>query len=368
MVSSDWLEELRGILGAELNLHLFSTAQWREMSGGDAEAEINGVSIEAQGKRYYLIASDRSGVECLEVSTSEPLSPTEINLISFMLRHAKQDRSVLIPASTGIEQMAAELGHWINSQQDFPGQNPLPDELSMGGRLYSEMIPLLLVRDYPGGQDNPYTELDRLLRTFLAEEVLLIPLQRNEWLILSPISLLRDSQLDGADEAESQEDSLKSIGLGLQEMLSSEWLGECHLALSLPMHPAKSVAVSVRELRETVELGRRFQVGSNLHLPWELELERLLSSIPEGDRNRFVDQALSRSDYYVEPEIFTTLETFFALDCNVSETAKRLYIHRNTLLYRLDKLKHETGLDVRLFREAVRVKIILLLYKVTKRS
>ena len=56
MASSDWLEELRGILGAELNLHLFSTAQWREMSGGDAEAEINGVSIEAQGKRYYLIA------------------------------------------------------------------------------------------------------------------------------------------------------------------------------------------------------------------------------------------------------------------------------------------------------------------------
>ena len=95
-----------------------------------------------------------------------------------------------------------------------------------------------------------------------------------------------------------------------------------------------------------MELGRRFQVGSNLHLPWELELERLLSSIPEGDRNRFVDQALSRSDYYVEPEIFTTLETFFALDCNVSETAKKLYIHRNTLLYRLDKLKHETGLDV----------------------
>jgi len=68
-----------------------------------------------------------------------------------------------------------------------------------------------------------------------------------------------------------------------------------------------------------------------------------------------------------DEEIRTTLETFFALDCNVSETAKRLYIHRNTLLYRMDKFKQETGLDVRTFNDAVLVKLELLLYKVTKR-
>ncbi|GJM80639.1 hypothetical protein HMSSN139_31350 [Paenibacillus sp. HMSSN-139] len=55
------------------------------------------------------------------------------------------------------------------------------------------------------------------------------------------------------------------------------------------------------------------------------------------------------------------------MDCNVSETAKRLYIHRNTLLYRMDKFKQETGLDVRTFNDAVLVKLELLLYKVTKR-
>jgi carbohydrate diacid regulator len=97
-------------------------------------------------------------------------------------------------------------------------------------------------------------------------------------------------------------------------------------------------------------------------------LERLLNTIPEAQRAKFVEQALKRTDVFLEPEILTTLETFFALDCNVSETAKKLYIHRNTLLYRLDKLKQETELDVRLFRDAVLVKIILLLYKVTKRK
>ncbi|WP_420871911.1 helix-turn-helix domain-containing protein [Cohnella rhizosphaerae] len=56
------------------------------------------------------------------------------------------------------------------------------------------------------------------------------------------------------------------------------------------------------------------------------------------------------------------------MDCNVSETAKRLFIHRNTLLYRLDKLKQEAGLDVRSFNDAILVRLLMLLYKVTKRK
>jgi DNA-binding PucR family transcriptional regulator len=73
-------------------------------------------------------------------------------------------------------------------------------------------------------------------------------------------------------------------------------------------------------------------------------------------------------DYLLDAETISTLETFFQLDCNVSETAKKLYIHRNTLLYRLDKFKQETSLDVRSFQDAVLVKIALQLYKVTKRK
>jgi carbohydrate diacid regulator len=99
-----------------------------------------------------------------------------------------------------------------------------------------------------------------------------------------------------------------------------------------------------------------------------LQLERLLNSIPEAQRSKYLEQSLKRADLFVESEMLSTLDTFFTLDCNVSETAKKLYIHRNTLLYRLDKLKQETGLDVRQFRDAVLVKIILLLYKVTKRN
>ncbi|WP_245850904.1 PucR family transcriptional regulator [Paenibacillus herberti] len=365
MASGEWLDEMRRILGADIQELPYTSAQWQELHPL-LERGRHAARIHADGTVYMKMSGESDRMECLEIRRPERLSDTELNLISLLLSNLKPDRSGH-SAATGAEKQALALGAWVMEQLDRPQAEMIPEGLTLGGRLYADMIPFLLIREYSGLTEEPYTELEKLLRSFFEEEVLLIPLQRNEWLILSPMSPLSDSRLDGGDDEESEEESLRSIGLGLHEMLASEWLGECHLALSFPIQPSKSIVESVAQLRETIQLGRRFQVGSNVHLPWQLHLERLLSAIPESDRARFVEQAFSRSDYYVEPEILTTLETFFVLDCNVSETAKKLYIHRNTLLYRLDKLKQETGLDVRLFRDAVMVKIILLLYKVTKR-
>jgi DNA-binding PucR family transcriptional regulator len=115
-------------------------------------------------------------------------------------------------------------------------------------------------------------------------------------------------------------------------------------------------------------IGRAFHIGTNLHLPWLLQMEKLIYHIPEEHKADFLEKVLRHIDVVMDAETLTTLEQFFSLDCNVSETAKKLYIHRNTLLYRLDKFKQETGLDVRTFNHAVLVKIALLLYKVTKRK
>lgn len=364
MASGDWLDEMRRILGADIRMRAYTAEQWRELKPIlDEGPYLAGMQIDGT----VWLTADPQLLECLEIRRPEPLSVTELNLIGLLISKRNNDRSGQSIA-IGAEKQALALGAWIMEQLDRPVADMLPEDLVIGGRLYADMIPFLLIREYNGLIEEPYSELEKLLRSFFAEEIVLVPLQRNEWLILSPLSPLSDSRMDGADEDESEEDSLMSIGLGLHEMLASEWLGECHLAVSFPIQPSKTIVESTALLRETVQLGRRFRHGSNVHLPWQLHLERLLSTIPEPDRARFVEQAFSRSDYYVEPEIMTTLETFFSLDCNVSETAKKLYIHRNTLLYRLDKLKQETGLDVRQFRDAVMVKVILLLYKVTKRT
>ena len=65
-------------------------------------------------------------------------------------------------------------------------------------------------------------------------------------------------------------------------------------------------------------------------------------------------------------ETITTINKFFENSLNVSETSRQLYIHRNTLVYRLDKLQKETGLDLRQFEDAITLKIALMVVKYMK--
>lgn len=384
MSGTKWTGQLEQILGVSLRTEWIAG---KELAGyGNAsglEPEDGGDSprvgnwYELPGNEWSVVARlDGKQAELLIIGQpgAERLTETERRLVSWTLHqlHGKSGKRSLkaAPGSYESEQFAEELGAWIQGQIAAGVlHSDVPDHMSAGGKLFADMIPFLLTSEYEA-HEAPYFELEKLLKSFFADEVLLIPLKEQEWLVLSPSSLLRDSSTDDRsdEDGESTEDALASICSGLHDMLVSEWVGECHVAVAHSIVPAKSVLETVVLLRETLSLGRKFHVGSNIHLPWLLHLERLLNSIQETHRARYLEQVLQRTDVFLEPEIMMTLETFFSLDCNVSETAKRLYIHRNTLLYRLDKLKQETGLDVRSFNDAVLVKIILLLYKVTKRK
>jgi carbohydrate diacid regulator len=380
MSTTDWLKPLQHILNCPVHVVTKSKLEWNDLLS-DAEtvwlgeitdqAPMVGQRAEKRGMTWIVTESNDYSVELLEIN-NPTLSATEKELISWTLLHRRSDLTQEKTAALSEpERNALKLSVWLQRQleADEPAYS-LPDHLTAGSRLFNEMIPFLLVTEQSNTKQAVYTELEKLLHSFLSEDVLLIPLKSQEWLIWGSLSLLRDEDSDSFDnqEEETIEDSLASIGLGLHEMLTSEWIGECHLAVAHPVSPAKGIVETTILLRETINLGRKFHVGTNIHLPWMLQLERLLNAIPEAQRSKYLEQSLKRADLFVESEMLSTLDTFFTLDCNVSETAKKLYIHRNTLLYRLDKLKQETGLDVRQFRDAVLVKIILLLYKVTKRN
>lgn len=380
MSTTDWLKPLQHILNCPIRTDTVSFAEWAEIvKEADALWPENlnghypeeGQRAEKQGKLLFVAALSDQTVELLELANPS-MNKAEKELISWSLQLARGDAEPKkISSISETERHARKLSEWIQQQlEEGEPAYSLPDHLVAGSRLFNEMIPFLLITEQSNTKLAAYSELEKLLRSFLSDDVLLIPLKSQEWLIWGPMSLLRDEDAEAFDEneEESLEDSLESICSGLHEMLASEWIGECHLAVAHPATPAKGIVETTTLLRETINLGRKFHVGTNIHMPWMLQLERLLNAIPEAQRAKYLEQSLKRADMFVESEMLSTLETFFSLDCNVSETAKKLYIHRNTLLYRLDKLKQETGLDVRQFRDAVLVKIILLLYKVTKRN
>ncbi len=299
------------------------------------------------------------------------ISESERQLVEMMIDayHIQGKKLKALPSEE--ERRAAILKDWIREQLEKNVSNKeLPESFASESSLFSAKVPLLLYGDYSDNRKVGYTELKKLLESFFEMETILIPLQDKEWLILCSDSLLDSDEEDrsGFPGNECQEDALESICLGLYELMVSEGIGECHISIYYPVIPAQSLLSAVLQLRESISLGRTYHVGNNIHLPWKLYLESVLNVLPDEQKKKISEIILKSNDYILDAETLMTLSEFFELDCNVSETAKKLYIHRNTLLYRLDKFKQETGLDVRNFSDAVLVKISLLLYKVTKRK
>lgn len=295
------------------------------------------------------------------------LTPLEVQLIHYAARNFATALK-----ATGIkeegEMEALQLGKWLSTELDQEkNDSEIPDDLALKGRLFGDMIPFLLVSENLNSAPISYRSLMKLLRSYFDSAVILIPLQEKEWLILTRRELLTDGD-DKEEEEEREDDLLSQTSMGLHELIANEWVGVFHLAVASAIVPVKGLTGALALLRETIVLGRAFKVGEYIHLPWELHLERLVNSIPDGRRRQLLDQIGDYTSVLSDKEMLLTLETFFEMECNVSETAKKLYIHRNTLLYRLDKIKQETGADVRSFGDAAIVKLTMLLYKVTKRK
>lgn len=275
------------------------------------------------------------------------------------------------------EERMKRFGQWLIQQAaNLQNKEEVPDELGLRDSLSACMVSIVLTGEGTQGGAIAYTQLHRLLASYFGGNVLLTPLDEQSWLIMAKKELLlgtdddrdKDVETRDADFTESLEEVLTAFSLGLYELIANEWVGVFHLAVSKPSIPLQSLPKELNLLWETIHLGKIFHVTEHIHFSWELHLERLLNRIPKEQRVQFLEQVMRSSVILEDAETMATLDIFFQLDCNVSETAKRLYVHRNTLIYRLDKIKQETGLDVRTFNDAVLVKLFLLLYKVTKRK
>ncbi|OME88472.1 MULTISPECIES: PucR family transcriptional regulator [Paenibacillus] len=309
------------------------------------------------------------------VANQSALTESEIGLITLLLSSLQDTTPGVVSKSAGKveeERRAQQLGGWLKERlQAGELLAELPEEMWIRTSLTEDMVPFLLIHESEHAPTPSYKALHRLLRSYFGGDIILVPLLDKEWIILANQELLDGITTDDKEDAsvEGDQDLLSLFCMGLYELISTEWVGDFHISAIPAVNALHALPQTVSMLRETMTIGRTFQVKEHIHLSTGLHLERLVYSIPEYQRNQFLrEYAAGHTDLFEDSETLSTLESFFELDCNVSETAKHLYIHRNTLLYRLDKIKQETGLDVRSFSDAVLVKITLLLYKVTKRK
>ena len=116
--------------------------------------------------------------------------------------------------------------------------------------------------------------------------------------------------------------------------------------------------------RDSIAVGFIYHPEQQVYVYSHLLLERFLNELPQETRQRYHELMFNRKNARLfNEEMLSTMEKFFANSLNLSETARQLYIHRNTLVYRLDKVQRATGLDLRAFDDAVTFKLMILLGK-----
>ena len=110
-----------------------------------------------------------------------------------------------------------------------------------------------------------------------------------------------------------------------------------------------------------VDVGKIFYADRNVNSYNSLGLGRLIYQLPSNLCHMFIEEIFGQNDPATfDEEIVSTVYKFFENNLNVSETARQLFIHRNTLVYRVEKLKALTGLDVRVFDDALTFMIAMM--------
>ena len=129
----------------------------------------------------------------------------------------------------------------------------------------------------------------------------------------------------------------------------------------------KDLARSFKEAQIALEVGKVFDTEKTIVSYNNLGIARLIYQLPMPLCQMFIKEIFDgKSPDEFDEETLSTINKFFENSLNVSETSRQLYIHRNTLVYRLDKLQKSTGLDLRIFDDAITFKIALMVVKYMK--
>lgn len=142
---------------------------------------------------------------------------------------------------------------------------------------------------------------------------------------------------------------------------------EIHISYGTIVNEIKEVSRSYKEARMALDVGKIFFEERNIVAYSTLGIGRLIYQLPIPLCKMFIKEIFDgKSPDEFDEETLTTINKFFENSLNVSETSRQLYIHRNTLVYRLDKLQKSTGLDLRVFEDAITFKIALMVVKYMK--
>lgn len=166
---------------------------------------------------------------------------------------------------------------------------------------------------------------------------------------------------------EKDYDAVKEIAENTVTLMNTEAMMNARIAYGTIVTELKDVSKSYKEAKMALDVGKIFYAQKDVVAYNMLGIGRLIYQLPVNLCQMFIEEIFGdKVPQELDEEILTTINMFLENNLNVSETARQLYVHRNTLLYRLEKLEKMSGLDIRIFDDALTLKIALMVVSYMK--
>lgn len=220
--------------------------------------------------------------------------------------------------------------------------------------IQTDVSRVVMIVESENGKDNNALELSRAHFGNNSKDFITAVDENN-------VIVVKD--LSEGDNSKEIDRSAKS----LEAFLRKEGVKGVRISYGTVIHEIKEVSRSYKEAKMALDVGKIFFDERDVIAYSELGIGRLIYQLPIPLCRMFIREIFEgKSPDDFDDETLTTIHKFFENSLNVSETSRQLFIHRNTLVYRLDKLQKSTGLDLRVFEDAITFKIALMVVKYMK--
>ncbi len=177
---------------------------------------------------------------------------------------------------------------------------------------------------------------------------------------------ISETELVLVKEVKSNVDNkdLTKIAKSIEDTLNTELMVKSVIGIGTVAAQLKDIVTSFKEAQLAIEVGQVFDNEKTINSYENLGIGRLIYQLPTTLCEMFLSEVFRKGSISaLDHETLFTIQKFFENNLNVSETSRKLFVHRNTLVYRLEKIKKITGLDLREFDHAIIFKVALMVRK-----
>ena len=298
----------------------------------------------ASGRTYLrLAATDRQGLIAF-IEGTDPVSRTYLELLGNWIQAALKERNTDAERDSFLKNVLLE--------------NELPGDIPLKAREYriSFHAPrvVFMVRIDKGESIGCLEILQGLFPEGRREHVL--AMDEETFVLVTE------------QEGERSEFSDR-IASTILDNLNAESMTRVHIGVGMTAENLKDTAKSYREALMALTVGGIFEGERHIVRYDQLGLGRLIYQLPTTLCNMFLDEVFPKGAYEaLDSETLLTIQKFFENNLNGSETSRQLFVHRNTLVYRLDKVQKITALDLRRFDDAVLFKLASMVRRYLERQ